>query len=110
MQKAGCSGRCAAVLTQAVLRPAQTCLVLVRGGQAALWIRLQNPGEFTHLTQRELIAHVLVQDGSSAFCLGDKPSTTQSLQNSEKEEKGRLTKDNFMARPGGADIRPLTIS
>lgn len=62
------------------------------------------------LNPKRTARHVLVQDGSSAFCLGDKPSTHGISRISEKEEKGRITKDNFMARPGGVDIWPLTIS
>ena len=57
-----------------------------------MWIRLQNSGEFTHLTQRELLTHVLVQDGSSAFCLGDKPSTHGVSRIQRRKRKGGLQK------------------
>lgn len=67
-----------------------------------MWIRLQNSGEFTHLTQRELLTHVLVQDGSSAFSVLEINRLHMgSPEFREGREKGRITKDNFMARPGG---------
>lgn len=54
-----------------------------------MWVKRPN---LSDLTQRELLAHVPVQDGSSAFCLVDKLLATRGLQNPEKkEDRGGIT-------------------